>query len=751
MKLLIEGYPYPIGLLQELFPNVDELDVVDGVASVNYVGYYYFASKGTAVFILPKVVLNQQDKVFNRYNPEDIVNLTDNDNPLSQGERQFIYGLSVWIYRAIAVYYDYSRSHDVDHTIVRRQSAIKVGKSRRRTSNTFLDIILSLIEFNKENRDWFLFILKNVHRGFNKINWSRTINKSQLVIQDNQPVYINPVTKQREVNFDEELLVIFFSILHYIKKEYGFPVEINFNYDLITGKRFEMYLNKGFGVRRLRQIKYKYFSDKALRLWDLCYAFFEQSKQVKINAQLNEFLLVKNFNIVFEAIIDELIGDHALPDRLNKKQADGKEVDHLFLWDSLTAPEEEKKRVYYIGDSKYYKQKNRISEESVAKQYTYARNVISWNLNLFFGDDADDKPRETDFCLRDEVTEGYNIIPNFFISATVPYDLSYGDTIEVTKKSARTFTSQQFRNRLFDRDTLLITHYDVNFLYVVSLYGRNNAAQKRGWRDKVRNIFRDKIRQVLEDKYEFYAMQAKPGVLAPEYIKAHFQDVLGKVYRPFGKEHLYALALDKSKRYTEDNNALKSQLTEYFDIVDYTLGEDPTSKLPQYSGVASALSSLNKEGVFMVMMENFATKSLKFYETGKLAVPIHYTADGMELINNAASIGSVLFHTRKPDGQHLFRLTEDVRFVPKTLIPHEYYLSVQNPSPRDTGEETVFLYALLDIDMTDELDSSMLNCQNKPFASQKERYDAQYSTLSELYIRDASQQKIIKTNTPPII
>ena len=62
MKLLIEGYPYPIGLLQELFPNVDELDVVDGVASVNYIGYYYFASKGTAVFILPKVVLNQQDK-----------------------------------------------------------------------------------------------------------------------------------------------------------------------------------------------------------------------------------------------------------------------------------------------------------------------------------------------------------------------------------------------------------------------------------------------------------------------------------------------------------------------------------------------------------------------------------------------------------------------------------------------------------------------------------------------------------------
>lgn len=131
----------------------------------------------------------------------------------------------------------------------------------------------------------------------------------------------------------------------------------------------------------------------------------------------------------------------------------------------------------------------------------------------------------------------------------------------------------------------------------------------------------------------------------------------------------------------------------------------------------------------MVMMENYAAKSLKFHKTGKLAIPIHYTADGMELINNAAHIGSVLSHTRKREGQHLFRLIEDVRFVPKPLIPDGYYLYVQNPTPRDTSEDTVFLYALLSIDLKNEFDSSMLNCQNKPFASQKERYDAQFSSL----------------------
>ena len=318
MKLLVEGHPYPIECLQKLFPHVDDIDVIDSKASVNFVGYYYYAAEHQPVFILPKVVLDQKSLVFGKYRPEDIIHLTENENPLSQNERQFIYGLSVWIYRAIAVYRDSCIRENRDHTIIRQQSAIKMGRGKRHTSNTYLDILLSLVEFNRQNQDWFMFILKNIHRGFNKINWSKTIMQSEVVVQDDQPIYIDPVTKKRQINFDEELLVIFFSILNYIKNEYGFPVHLNFNYDLITGKRFERYLKKDYGVRRLRQIKYKYFSDKALRLWELCHAFFEQSKQIRINAQINEFLLAKNSNIVFEAMIDELIGDREFPDRLNK-------------------------------------------------------------------------------------------------------------------------------------------------------------------------------------------------------------------------------------------------------------------------------------------------------------------------------------------------------------------------------------------------------------------------------------------------
>ena len=166
---------------------------------------------------------------------------------------------------------------------------------------------------------------------------------------------------------------------------------------------------------RLQQIKYKYFSDKALQLWQLCYAFFDESRQVFVNTDQKEYLLVKSFHIVFETIIDALIGDNPLPDGMDKKQKDGKIIDHLYTAKSLI---ENDKSTYYIGDSKYYKMGHELGDESIYKQYTYARNVIQWNLDIFNEINGKTKGMSTSgIKLRDEVTEGYNIIPNFFISA----------------------------------------------------------------------------------------------------------------------------------------------------------------------------------------------------------------------------------------------------------------------------------------------------------------------------------------------
>lgn len=579
MRILIEEYRYKADDVRQTIHGIDVLEDIEGYVSVNYVGYYFNSHPNVydCVFILPKVLLEVkegQELVFGQYRPEDIICVNE-ESPLTDVQKNFIYDFSVWIYRAVVVFYNDKRN---DTSIVYHRKMAQVNKGRRQRNNTFLDILLSLIQFNEDNQQFFLFIIKNMHSGFNKINWTRTIARTDAVIQDNNAIYVNPVNKKRQINFDEELLVIFFSILNYINEHYGFPVNINCNYELITGRKFQNYLN-GYGKTRLQQIKYKYFSDKAIQLWQLCFAFFDRAKNVALDLGQKDYLLVKNFNIVFEAIIDELIGETGEVPAGLKKQEDGKMVDHIYTYQGLTTHEKDKP-IYYIGDSKYYKRNHPIGRESVAKQFTYARNVIQWNLNLFMRGDENDEDLKRDWNqfrevpkLRDDVTEGYNIIPNFFISATMEEDLSYRDTIRLTEKKNKYFISDQFSNRLFDRDTLLVCHYDVNFLFVVSLYALNNKFKKASWKKKVRDIFREEIQKMLQTNYQFYAMRSLPNEDGKHYIKTHFQEVLGKMYTPYADTNYYSLALDKQDE--ANNEKLLEELRKHFYVVDCTLGENP--------------------------------------------------------------------------------------------------------------------------------------------------------------------------------
>lgn len=579
MRILIEEYQYEESAVKDILHGIDPLTNIDGKVSIHYVGYYYNSLLKDCVFILPKILLKEDENhadgselVFGKYEPDKIANLGGN-NALSQEERDFIFKFAVWIYRAIVVYKNDKQN---DSSIICHAQIAQVDKGQRRLSNTYLDILLSLIQFNRENQNFFLFILKNIHSGFNKINWTRTISTTTAIVRRNRPIYLTPVNKKRKINIDEELLVIFFSILNYIGDTYGFSKGINCQFDLIKGKHFETYL-KGYGKTRLLQIKYKYFSDKALELWRLCFAFFVESRQVFINTEQKEYLLVKNFYVVFEAIIDELIGDKPLPDGMEKKQEDGKIVDHLFSAPSLFYSEA--KQTYYIGDSKYYKMGHELTSESIYKQYTYARNVIQWNL-----DHIADKRTKSGVRLRDNVTEGYNIIPNFFISAKMDDSFDYSnDGIDKTDRKKNKHNQEQFKNRLFDRDTLLLFHYDVNFLFVLSLYAHDNISQKNIWKQYIRDKFRKEIQEWLQEYYDFYAMRALPGVNGEEYIRCNFKKVVGKVYTPFKDEKTYSLALEKGPENTKDNEDLMKSLNEFFYVERCPLGQNPNDMLPAVS------------------------------------------------------------------------------------------------------------------------------------------------------------------------
>ncbi|MCX4358333.1 MAG: restriction endonuclease [Rikenellaceae bacterium] len=716
MRILIEEYQYEVAAIKDVLYGIDPLTNIEGKVSIHYVGYYYNSLLKDCVFILPKVLLQGGEKptdgpelAFGKYKPEEIANL-DEKNPLSQRERDFIYKFAVWIYRAIVVYKNDKRN---DSSIIYHAQIAQVGKGQRRLSNTYLDILLSLMQFNRENQDFFFFILKNLHSGFNKINWTRTISTTTVIVQRNQPIYLNPVNKKRKINFDEELLIIFFSILNYIGDAYGFSKEISCQFDLIKGKQFETYL-KGYGKTRLLQIKYKYFSDKALELWRLCFAFFDESRQIFINTEQKEYLLVKNFYIVFEAIIDELIGDKPLPDGMDKKQEDGKIVDHLFSAPSLI--DGKAKQTYYIGDSKYYKIGHELTSESIYKQYTYARNVIQWNLDIF----NTGRKTESSVRLRDDVTEGYNIIPNFFISAKMDTAFDYSnDGIEKTDRKKNKHKQEHFKNRLFDRDTLLLFHYDVNFLFVLSLYARNSISQKTQWKQGIRDKFRKEIQDWLQKDYDFYAMQAHPGVDAKKYIKEHFQEVLGKIYTPFKDDTVFSLALESAN---PESDLIRTELKKFFYIKKCKLGSDPALAInaAKAEGYVPIPTEPSKYGVLMVMMEDYDSKFGKFAD-GRIAIGLKMTDESMRILESIQSIGFILFHTRKDDEQHMFALTSPCEVHPQSSLDDSIYKNIN----------TANLYLQVSFDSSAELDSSFIH-SSKAHWTKQTRYDAQYEIINRL-------------------
>ena len=576
MLLFIEGYPYNLndtvkdGLtVRDVLENVVSIPTKEDRYSFEYVGYCYSKAAKDVIFFLPKVVLtgepneeNDDDTIFGA-SPQEIIDF-ESDKIKSKfteegckGYKEFLSTLSIWVYRTICVY---RQTHN--DNILESKEYQTESRGRKQKHNTLLDVIIALRDFNRDNQDYFTFIVKNVHSGYNRINWNKTITSSQAFIQSDAPVYIDPVNRKKMVNFDEELLIIYFSILNYIRETHGFSFEINIHYHLISSDKLRRtYIKKNLGCRRLKQIKYKYFSDKALRIWDLCYAFFDREYKIAMNRQSEDFLLAKDFEHIFEVMIDTLIGSKDLPKELTE-QKDGKLVDHMFIGQGLIEQSDlQAEQTYYIGDSKYYKRskndRTQLDNKSIYKQYTYAKNVIQWNMNLFLngGDGNEEQPQ-----LRDALTEGYNPIPNFFISARIPNRRSGGakflsfDDKELKSQEGGVQLNRQFENRLFDRDTLLLCHYDVNFLYIVSLYGRDNKSAQSTWREYVRKEFRSKIQDTLNRLYTFRTLQPRDGMDCFQFIQNNFQRLNGKLYRPKTDSNYLVLALMKD----EDSGIWKS-------------------------------------------------------------------------------------------------------------------------------------------------------------------------------------------------
>lgn len=535
MIALVESHPYQLADLAGLIDPRYLSPAPAGRVQLNYVGYVSEKGQPHSIVVLPKVFRDQHGRVFGQYTPEDLLRINQPDRAeskqlLREGKGEFLFRFSVWLYRAIRQF----RQRHTNSTLPEQASLLDVSGAGT-TELSELEVIQALVRFHRDNSNLLTHIKRTSTAQRHTVSWSRTVARQQPLLQNGRPVYVSPVVKQKHVDYDEELIVLYLSTLADLQRQYGFRLELNPLYTLLTEREMARFRTRA--VRRLKEIRGHYFSDRLLRVWQLLMLYYGRQEQMRSQRAFREVLLVRDFNIVFEDMIDFLLSapQEQIPNRL-KEQRDGKLVDHIYAYHDLIRPDDD--QIYHIGDSKYYRAENEMSDASVFKQYTYARNVIQYNIDLL-----NKKRLPQPLRYRDELTEGYNPTPNFFISALVNESLDFGRADLHHRQSYD--QNRHFDGRLFDRDTLILQAYNINFLYVLNAYVAGNATDRDAFRQTTRQIFRQRLVDYLNDHYSFWRVTPITETV-DAFVQRHFWLLRGKMYRPSDFSDAILVAMSKT-------------------------------------------------------------------------------------------------------------------------------------------------------------------------------------------------------------
>lgn len=102
--------------------------------------------------------------------------------------------------------------------------------------------------------------------------------------------------------------------------------------------------------------------------------------------------------------------------------------------------------------------------------------------------------------------------------------------------------NKHFINRLFDRDTLILQAYNINFLFVVAAYIQSSTTQRERFKKTTRMVFRSKLIAYLNKNFEFKKVISDD---IEHFVEQNFKKLQGKIYRPSGWENELLLAIEK--------------------------------------------------------------------------------------------------------------------------------------------------------------------------------------------------------------
>lgn len=552
MRIFIEGESYSLDILKPIFG--DKFYMPNGVNGIiDNVGYYH-SIDNEVIYLLPKVFIDTKGLILNKY-PKDLFAENSIDDVIESKDELN------WLKRFLIIFYKGLIEYRIRYknTNQSKGDVLQLSSSLGENEYSFLDIVLSFVNFHKKNKNTILFIhKKQISAKHKKVNWGKTVRKSNpFVTNEGIPIYSELNVKKKYIDTEEELLCMFYSVLNHLKTEYNFSIQIDESYTIAKGSAYEKLAANAPKI--LKKIRYKYFSDTLVKMYKLLELYFSKSNKVSIQNKNEDFIMVKYYHLIFEDMIDKLITSKidtketikGVSLKKLKENKDGKIIDHLFEYDSLIDRDES---IFYIGDSKYYKTNNEVQENSIYKQFTYAKNVIQFNIDLL----NEGKKINNNIRYRDKVTEGYNITPNFFIQGVVTDIFNFDDdklAIDIEKGIKHSY---HFKERIFDRDSLFVNHYSINFLFVLKSYTNNSSFELEKYRIEIYKKFRGDFLFYLKthEEFKFYYTEFDSKEKLKQFIDAEFRNLIGRVYISKSNDMRLILAVNDSdidlKKYFKD-------------------------------------------------------------------------------------------------------------------------------------------------------------------------------------------------------
>jgi hypothetical protein len=555
MRIFIEGESYSLDILKPIFG--DKFYMPNGVNGIiDNVGYYH-SIDNEVIYLLPKVFIDTEGLILNKY-PKDLFAENNIDDVIEfQDELN-------WLKRFLIIFYKGLIEYRVRYknTIQSKGDILQLSSSLGENEYSFLDIVLSFVNFHKKNKNTILFIhKKQTSAKHKKVNWGKTVRKSNpFVTNEGIPIYSELNVKKKHIDTEEELLCMFYSVLNHLKTEYNFSIQIDESYTIAKGSIYQKLVANA--PKLLKKIRYKYFSDTLVKMYKLLDLYFSKSNKVSIQNKNEDFIMVKYYHLIFEDMIDKLISSKIDTKETSKgvslkklkENKDGKIIDHLFEYDSLIDRDES---IFYIGDSKYYKTNNEVQENSIYKQFTYAKNVIQFNIDLL----NEGKKINNNIRYRDKVTEGYNITPNFFIQGVVTDIFDFDDdklSIDIDKGIKHSY---HFKERIFDRDSLFVNHYSINFLFVLKSYTNKSLFELEQYRTEIHEKFRKNFVSYLKKQnlFKFFYTEFESEELLKQFVDNEFRHLIGKIYKSKSNDKRLILAVNKS------DDELQQYFYDYYD------------------------------------------------------------------------------------------------------------------------------------------------------------------------------------------